>query len=1081
LVEIPRAQLVAGTPAFVELKARTHYSFLTGASEPQELFARARELGMPALGIADRNGVYGIPRSFKAAQESGVRLIVGAELALGELARPQILTMLAKTRAGYGVMCRLLTEAFRGREKGEACLSWDGFLSLAQEHASAARDVIFLCGADDFWGAAAFSGGGLAPLLEREEWLRFCDRFAGQSYWLESRFLDGRDAWRRATAREVERRFGLRRVASNDVYYHAASRRPLQDALVAIRENVLISECGFKLFQNAERHLKSEAEMVKLFSDDLEIVVRTGEIAEMCAFSPAELRYYYPSEWIPQGETAQTYLTRLVWEGAERIYGGAVPDGVRAQLNYELKLIHEQKYEDYFLTIWEIVEFSREQRILYQGRGSAANSIVCYCLRITAIDPVEMNLLFERFISAERDEPPDIDVDFEHERREEVIQHIYEKYGFDRAAMVAAVNTYHSKSITRDLGRVLGLNPDDSEVCASDLRVQRLGEQLRGFPRHLSIHSGGFTLSATPMIEIVPIEPARMEGRRIVQWDKEDLAIIGLLKVDVLALGMLSALRKTFELVQPKAPGLGLRTVPIGDPATYAMIGKAKTVGVFQIESRAQMGMLGRLLPKNFYDLVVQVAIVRPGPIVGQMVHPYLKRRRGEESIDIPHEKLRPILGRTLGVPLFQEQIMKMAIVLAGFTPGESDQLRRAIGAWRSAGTIEKMGLKLKAGLLQNGLPLEFVERVFKQVQGFAEYGFPESHAASFALLAYASAYLKCHFPAEFTVALINSQPMGFYSVHTLLEEVKRDGVRVLPVHPNRSVWDCALEGLRLQVRGAPADGAGVGAGDLLHAPEVNSGCASPLSARRREAIRLGFRLVRGMSEAECAQLVTERERGGAFLSFEDFLGRTDLKMEVLQSLALGDAFVCFGLSPRAALWRILAHSQWKVVERVGLRVGQLSLFQSAPQLGVEVVREFGAVSEFAQIREEYQSFRFSTKGHPMGALREMAEFVPPLTSMQLRALPAGSSIVAAGLVIVKQRPSTAKGTCFATLEDEAGFLDLILHAKTYARFTEVLRENPFILVYGRTQRDTNTVNVIVTRIKPLGIERVRTQLREFR
>ncbi|MGZ3689833.1 MAG: error-prone DNA polymerase, partial [Bdellovibrionota bacterium] len=512
---------------------------------------------------------------------------------------------------------------------------------------------------------------------------------------------------------------------------HVRERRELQDAITAIRENEALDRVGRRLFPNGERYLKSGAEMADLFSDLPEALENTVELADRCSFSPGELRYYYPSEWIPAGESAQSYLTKLVWKGAEWRYPEGVPEDVRRQIGHELALIAQLQYADYFLTIYEIVEYARAREILCQGRGSAANSVVCYCLAITAIDPVRMNLLFERFLSVERDEPPDIDVDFEHERREEVIQHIYEKYGRHRAGMVAALVTYRDRSITRDLSKALGFDAEKEPAKTETKRFAALSEEIRAFPRHLSIHSGGFTLSAVPIIETVPIEPARMEGRTIVQWDKEDLAAIGLLKVDVLALGMLTALKRTFDLVKPREE-LTVATIPASDPKTYAMIQRGDTVGVFQIESRAQMNMLKRLRPTKFYELVVQVAIVRPGPIVGKMVHPYLRRRRGLEPVDYPHEDLKPILERTFGVPLFQEQVMKIAVIMAGFTPGEADELRRAIGAWRSSGTIEKMGLKLAAGLRAKGIAEEWVERLFNQVKGFAEYGFPESHAASF-------------------------------------------------------------------------------------------------------------------------------------------------------------------------------------------------------------------------------------------------------------------------------------------------------------------------------------------------------------
>jgi error-prone DNA polymerase len=642
-------------------------------------------------------------------------------------------------------------------------------------------------------------------------------------------------------------------------------------------------------------------------------------------------------------------------------------------------------------------------------------------LGITAIDPVRMNLLFERFISVERGEPPDIDVDFEHERREEVIQHIYQKYGRDRAGMVSAIITYRTRSAVRDVKKALG----EERYAHDEERSLALVEELKGFPRHLSIHSGGFTLSALPMIETVPIEPARMEGRTIVQWDKEDLDYIGLLKVDILALGMLSAIQKTLDLI-PKP--LTIATIPANDPQTYHMIRCADTVGVFQIESRAQMSMLRRLLPENFYDLVVEVAIVRPGPIQGNMVHPYLRRRRKLESSRSPDPRLEPILSRTLGVPLFQEQVMKIAMVMADFTPGEADELRRAIGAWRSSGSIEKMGNRLKQGLLRNGLAPDFVERIFQQIQGFAEYGFPESHAASFALLAYASSYLKCHYPAEFTCSLLNSQPMGFYSSYTLVEDAKRHGVQVLPFDPRFSDWDCTME---------------------------------------QGALRLGFRMVQGLGRAEALEVIQERLRQ-SFSGFQDFLSRTRLSPRILNRLAMGDAFVCFGLSRREALWEIL-HLQ--MLRPAPVREQQLSLFQYGAeferQKSVHSGRElFSDLSAYQAIRADYDSYHLSLKGHPMMGLRldsEMSRQLPSTTSASLRAMRSGQVTRISGLVIIRQRPPTAKGTMFATLEDEFGFADLILHAEVFEKYRVDLESSPFVVVGGKVQRDGEMVNLLVS------------------
>ncbi|MCM2322656.1 MAG: PHP domain-containing protein [Oligoflexia bacterium] len=1004
------------TLRYAELQCRTHYSFLRGASHPAELVERANELGLEAIAITDLDGVYGIPKAFAASREHpGAKLIVGSELTvLGEglPAAGWGLTLLARDRAGYGLLCRLITASRADKPKGEAGISWEALTQLLERPESR--------------GLFAIPRVPLGEEVPTRFYRELKDRFAERLYLPVSRFLDGLDRERVARSVKLGAELGAPLVATNDVHFHVPERRALQDALTATRHLCPLAEAGRRLFPNGERYLKAPARMAELFRDLPEAVENTVKIAEACRFSPAELRYRYPSEWIPAGETAQSYLTRLTWQGAERRYGGPPPEDVRRQLEHELRLVEELQFADYFLTIWEIVEFARSRDILCQGRGSAANSAICYCLGITAVDPVRMKLLFERFLSAERGEPPDIDVDFEHDRREEVIQHVYSRYGRERAGMVSAIITYRTRSTLRDLSKALGLQP---ETAATSPLFEKLAAELKGFPRHLSIHSGGFTLSADPLIETVPIEPARMEGRTIVQWDKEDLAVIGLLKVDLLALGMLTALHKTLALVQDsRGTPLTLATIPAEDPPTYEMIRHADTVGVFQIESRAQMSMLPRLLPKTFYDLVVQVAIVRPGPIVGQMVHPYLRRRRGQEPVVYPHPALEPILGRTLGVPLFQEQVMKIAIVLADFTPGEADELRRAIGAWRSTGSIEKVGRRLMDGLLASGLPREWVDRIFLQIQGFSEYGFPESHAASFALLAYASSYLKCHYPAEFACALLNSQPMGFYSPHTIIEDAARHGVKILPLHPNRSDWDCTLE-----------------AG----------------------ALRVGLRVVRGLGEAAARRVVEERGRA-PFRNLSDFLSRTELGFGVLQALAMGEAFACFGFDQRQALWEILA-GRALAGSAVPAPDAQLELFAGTPDR--EAPRLFAPLTDYQAIQSDYRSYGLSVRGHPMGALRALlGKRIPPTTTQAAKQVVTGRYLRLAGLVIVRQRPPTAKGTVFATLEDETGFLDLLLHKEVHERYGEIFAESPFILVAGEIQRDGNSVNLIVKKLERLAL-----------
>ncbi len=1012
---------------YVELKCKTHYSFLTGASYPYELVDQARQIGLRGLAITDINGVYGIPKAYlstKSAAKSNptkshsdFKLIVGAEVSIQN--HPP-LTLLCQNRASYGLLCRILTQAHRDKPKGIAYLTWNELLHFMEN--PAAQNLIGLPNEDYFlW-----------------DWKVLKDLFGSRLYLPLARILDYHDHQRTATAKEIGQNYDIKIVATNDVYYHHPLRRNLQDILTAVQHKTNLHNAGTRLFPNHERYLKSPEQMRKLFADMPETLACTLEIAESCTFSLSELRYRYPNEWIPKGESAQSYLTTLVWKGAEQRYSQQIPKNVRNQLEYELTLIEQLQFADYFLTIWDIVDFARSQDILCQGRGSAANSAVCYALGITAIDPVRMSLLFERFISAERGEPPDIDVDFEHERREEVIQYIYTKYGREKAAMVSAVVTYRSRSATREVTKVFGkelskrefekaleAESKDESLPNGLLQLQReLIEELQGFPRHLSIHSGGFIVSADPVIETVPIEPARMEGRTIIQWDKYDLDALGLLKVDILALGMLSALKKTFALI---GGHLTLATIPPEDYKTYQMIQRADTIGTFQIESRAQMSMLPRLLPKTFYDLVIEVALVRPGPIIGKMVHPYLKRRKGLEPVWIPDPRLESILGRTLGIPIFQEQVMKMAIVLANFTPGEADQLRRAIGAWRSSGSIGTMGKRLIQGLLENGIPQSYADLIFQQIQGFAEYGFPESHSASFALIAYASSYLKCYYPAEFTCALLNSQPMGFYSPHTLVNDVKRHGVTVHPLDPHLSDWECKLE---------------------------------------QGAIRIGFRYVSGISEQEISRLLIERKEK-PFQNLADFLDRCSLKRNILHRLALGDAFACFQLDQRTALWQILGYQ----LLNYSKSPVQLSLFSGYPNSITNEKYLFKRMNDYEAISADYAVYGLSTRGHLMGAIRKRFPNLPKMTATQAKNSVQNRVIRISGLSIIMQRPPTASGTAFATLEDETGFLDLIFFKTVYERFKEVIMDHCFVIIQGKIQRDGLSVSLVVQNVKPLDDE----------
>ncbi len=995
---------------FAELKCKTNFSFLKGASNPDELVHRAIEIGLESLAINDVNGVYGLPKAYWRAKEApSFKLITGVDIHIQD--HPSI-TLLARDRTAYGLLCRIITAAHADKEKGKA------FLTLEQ--------LAF------FSSNKGFSGLVCLPNA-KSNYSLLKALFEERLYIPISRFLDGHDDQRGTEALQVAKDYSAPLLATNDVLYHVKERKPLQDAFTAIGAGVSLMDAGFKLLPNGERYLKSPFEMKLLFKDLPEAIRASEEIAESCTFSMSELRYRYPSEWIPKQHTPESYLEELALQGAKERYKGNIPDEVMRQLQHEFSLIRQLKFADYFLTIYEIVEFARSRDILCQGRGSAANSAVCYCLGITAIDPVRTNLLFERFISLERNEPPDIDVDFEHERREEVIQHIYEKYGRDRAAMVSAVITYQKRSAFRELSKAFGIDVGtlsakkllrdfdelEKQSIAPNCREQinALAEEMHGFPRHISIHSGGFTLSADPIIEIVPVEPARMEGRTIIQWDKYDLDYLGLLKIDVLALGMLSAIKKNLDLV-----GMKLHEIPAEDHATYKMIQKADTVGTFQVESRAQMNMSGRLMPRTFYDLVVQVAIVRPGPIVGKMVHPYLKRKRGLEAVTYPHPKLREILGKTLGIPLFQEQLMKIAIELGGFTGGEADHLRRAIGAWRASGSIEEVAVRLLRGLRKNGVSDEYSKTILEHMKGFAHYGFPESHAASFALLTYASCYLKCHHPAEFACSLINSQPMGFYAPHTIIDDAKLHGVKVLPIDLNQSAWDCTME---------------------------------------KGAVRLGLRMVMGLAEKEAAEIIQNRP----YHSCQDFLQKTKLRTDVLHRLAIGDAFQSFGMNQRDTLWQILS-------AKTKESSNQLDLFTG---ITAQDSASFKTLNGYEAVSSDYAAYGASTKAHPMAELRKIRK-LPKLTSFEAKRAPPKTYIKTSGLLLVRQKPPTANGVCFGAIEDEFGFLDLVLFQKEFEEAREVFLNECFLIVGGYIERDGHSVSMIVKKVEAIFTEKVQAK-----
>ncbi|HEU4341398.1 MAG TPA: error-prone DNA polymerase, partial [Candidatus Binatia bacterium] len=872
--------------SYVPLWCKSNFSFLEGASHPDELIEEAYRLGMPALALTDRDGVYGVVRAHVKAREVGLRLIIGSQVKVED---QSIVVLLAQNRTGYANLCRLLTDGRLRSEKGESVVTWD---EICRHEA----DLIALWGGDQSLIVAETEPDRIAGNLR--------DAFNDRIYGMIARHRRDEEVEQERRLRERAKRYGFPVVAVNEVLYHTPARRPLQDVLTAIRYGMTVASCGRKLKPNAEHTLKPPYAFARLFADDPAALHRTLEIIERCTFSLNEIRYRYPSEQMPDGTTSAAWLRHLTFEGAQERYPKGIPADVIQQLNKELDIIDALDYPGYFLTMREIVEFCREKGILCQGRGSAANSAVCYCLGVTAIDPVRMGLLFERFISKERAEPPDIDLDIEHDRREEVIQHVYEKYGRDRAAMVANVVRYRTRSALRDVGKALGfsetaldrvakflssydgLSPEALQQMGLDPstkqhhRLIQLTNEILDFPRHLSIHPGGFLLGHEPVHDIVPIENATMPERTVIQWDKNDLEDLGLFKVDLLGLGGLTQLDLCFRLLEEhRGIRLSMAGIPAEDCAVFDMICKSDTIGVFQIESRAQMAMLPRLKPRSFYDLVVEVSIVRPGPITGGMVHPYLRRRSGEEPVDYPHPSLIPVLKKTLGVPIFQEQVMRLAVVAAEYTPGEADQLRRDMAAWHRIGRMERHRERLITRMQTKGIAPEFAEKVFEQIRGFGEYGFPESHAASFALIAYATAWLKRHYPAEFACSLLNAQPMGFYAPATIVEDAKRHGVIVRPIDVTRSEWDCTLE--------------------------------SCLDSAGGFAVRMGLRYVKGLGETD-GQKIASAHCITPFTSLDDFVRRVALDEGSLSRLAEGGAFDGFGIDRRAALWdvRRLVHAR---------------------------------------------------------------------------------------------------------------------------------------------------------------------------
>ncbi len=1030
---------------YAELHCLTNFSFLEGASHPDELVLRAASLGCAALAITDKNSLAGVVRAHVAAKQVGLKLLVGSEITPTD-APPIVLW--AMDRVGYGQLARLITIGRRRAEKGQC------ELSLA-DIAGHARGLLA--------GILLTSRGEVSP----GALLSYREIFGNRLYGLIELHRGPDDRQRLQGWIQLARQAHVPLAAANDVHYHVPSRRRLQDLLTAVRHHCLVAEAGSRLWPNGERHLKSPQQMATLFARYPELLRHTTEIAEKCHFCLDELCYEYPEELCPEGQDITSYLSSLTWKGAARRYPQGIPEKVQGLILHELELIKKLRYEAYFLTVYDLVRFARKQGILCQGRGSAANSVVCYCLGVTSVDPEQIDVLFERFISQERNEAPDIDVDFEHHRREEVLQYIYQKYSRERTGMTAEVITYRPRSAVRDIGKALGLSLEridtlsklmnyvsiDAEGLA--LRCQEAGLdpqtaivrqfmelvlQLLGFPRHLGQHVGGMVMTRGPLCELVPIENAAMPGRTVIQWDKDDLDSLGILKVDCLALGMLTVIHKAFDLIE-KHTGkhYTLATVPSEVPEVYQMVSRADTVGVFQIESRAQMTMLPRLRPRCFYDLVIEVAIVRPGPIQGKMVHPYLKRRRGEEAITYPNEAIRKVLEKTLGVPLFQEQAMRLAVVAAGFTPGEADQLRRAIAAWKRPGVIDQFRQKLITGMLERGLSEDFAERIFQQLQGFGQYGFPESHAASFALLVYVSAWLKCFHPDAFVTALLNSQPMGFYAPAQLIRDARDHGVQVRAADVNASGWDCRLE---------PAESAGT--------------CA----------VRLGLRLVKGVSEVH-ARRIEEARSAGPFRSWYDFLRRTQLPRGTLVRLARGDVFASLGLSRRQALWQTLSSGPTPPL------FGELE----EDSFREDLPEHLPEMTLGQQITSDYQTTGFSLRAHPLSLLRERLQDLDVHLCCQTLTLANGRRVRLAGLVLFRQRPSTAKGITFLTIEDETGIANLIIRPDVWERFSVVARTARILLVEGKLERADGITHVLVSRLEDLSarLHGLNNRSRDFR
>ncbi|WP_306115952.1 MULTISPECIES: error-prone DNA polymerase [unclassified Roseovarius] len=1025
---------------FVELGITTCFSFLHGASDAVDLSATAWAQGYDAIGVADLNTMAGVVRLHAEALKAQMRPVIGCRLQLvsGEefLAYP-------RDRAAYGRLCQLLSKgkmrdtAGNWQEKGMCHITLDDLAAHGE-----GVHLIAIPGAE----VAAFAAG-LRRLLRALPGLRHI----AASY-----LYHGDDRARINALDRLAKSHGLSILATNDVHYHAPDRRPLQDVMTCIRHKTTIAKAGFLLAANGERHLKSPEEMMRLFAEWPHAIRAAREVADACRFDLRELSYEYPQETIPEGRTPQDYLSELTWKGAAEHYPDGVPDKVRTALRKELSLIGKLEIAQYFLTIYDIIRFARHQTsppILCQGRGSAANSAVCYVLGITAVDPGKNDLLFERFISEERKEPPDIDVDFEHERREEVIQHIYDKYGRDRAGLCATVVHYRPRMAVREVGKVMGLSEDITAALAKTIwgswgrevgereareagidlrdplmaRTIKLADQMIGMPRHLSQHVGGFILTETPLTRTVPIGNAAMADRSFIEWDKDDIDELRILKVDVLALGMLTCIRKAFDLIAAHhGKRFDLASVPKEDPAVYDMLCTGDSLGTFQVESRAQMNMLPRLKPREFYDLVIQVAIVRPGPIQGDMVHPYLRRRSGAEPVEYPSpgadhdpDELRNILQRTNGVPIFQEQAMKIAMVAAEFSPQEANELRKAMATFRSRGTIGALEDKMVSRMIGRGYDPEFAARCFNQIKGFGDYGFPESHAASFALLVYISSWIKCHYPDVFCAALLNAQPMGFYAPAQIVRDAREHGVEIRAPDINYSEWDNTLEP--------------TGRGDF--------------------AVRLGFRQVDGMPEAVAARLLQQRE--APFSDVQDLKMRARVDAGTMHKLAAADAFRSIGLDRRQALWDTRALRD----------APDLPLFAGAREEGAETPFILPQMPVCEHVVADYQTLRLSLKAHPLSFLRASMARQGYRSARDLNGMRNGQAISIAGLVLVRQRPGSAKGVCFITLEDETGVANLVIWSKVMTAYRKPIMQARLLDVRGIVQRDADVIHVVVNHL----------------